>query len=85
MFIAMLAAAAATAAAPEPVRQVRVTDAAASYVRSEAADGTVTFRGQDQDTGQMFRLTVAKDGFVRGWFGTQAIKFRLSEAQVAAP
>lgn len=64
------------------VSSVRVHDVEASYVRSIAADGTVTLSGQDNRTGKVFRLTV-RDGFVRGWIGNRHVEFLQSEAKAA--
>ena len=80
---ALLSSALALTPAPATsISRVRVHDVEASYVRSVAADGTLTLSGQDNRTGKAFRLTV-RDGFVRGWIGNRHVQFPLSEAKGA--
>lgn len=67
----------AAAIAAAPAQPVRGSNAEADYIRTVAANGTITLRGQDKLTGKMFRYTVYKDGKVSGWVGSDHVRFQL--------
>jgi hypothetical protein len=82
MFAALILSGAIAAAVPpaadRPIQTIAVDGVSATYRETPRADGTVRIDGLYTDTGVPFAYIV-RNGEVRGWVGTEPVRFRLAQ------